>query len=221
MGKKIDLTGKVYGRLVVVEEAGRNSKGKILWKCKCNCGNETIVIGENLKSGATQSCGCYRKEIEVVASVTHGLSHSNGKINRLYSIWIDMKKRCNNTKNKEYKNYGGRGIKVCQEWASEYMAFHEWAINNGYSKELTLDRIDVNKDYGPENCKWSTWLEQGRNKRLSPKNTTGVSGVTWKKDRNLYTVRIGVGGKRVFVGEYKTLDDAVKARREAELKYWG
>ena len=221
MSKRIDLTGNTYGRLKVVELAGKNSKGKLLWRCECKCGNEAVIIGENLKTRVTTSCGCYRKEVEVVAGVTHGLSRKNGKTDRVYSIWLDMKKRCSNPKNKEYKNYGGRGIRVCNDWASDYVKFYEWAMINGYSDKLTLDRIDVDKNYGPDNCKWSTWIEQGRNKRLSPKNTSGVSGVTYKKQRALFIVRIGVAGKRIFIGEYKTLDEATKARKEAELKYWG
>jgi hypothetical protein len=221
MTKRIDMTGNKYGRLIVVGYSGTNNKGKALWECLCDCGNTNIVIGENLRQGVTTSCGCYRKEVEKIASVTHGLTKTNNKVNRLYSIWLDMKKRCHNPQNKEYKNYGGRGITVYGEWATDYVAFHKWAINNGYTDKLTLDRIDVNKGYSPENCKWSTWVEQGRNKRLSPKNTSGVSGVAYKKQRGLYVARIGVNGKRIFIGEYKSFNEAVNARKEAELKYWG
>lgn len=221
VSKRIDLTGNLYGRLTVIGYDSTNRTGKALWRCECNCGNTTVVIGDNLKTGATTSCGCYRKEVEVIASVTHGLTSSNGKKNRLYSIWSDMRKRCNNKNNKEFHNYGGRGIKVSDEWERNYLKFHEWAIDNGYSDDLTLDRIEVNGNYESTNCKWSTWSEQGQNKRLSPRNTSGISGVTFNKKRGLYTVRIGTGGKRIYVGDYPTIEEARNARIEAEKCYWG
>lgn len=215
MSKRIDITGNRYGRLTVTGYHSTNDKGKALWSCVCDCGEGYIAIGENLKAGKVTSCGCYRKEIAPIISATHGQSKT-----RLYSIWQDMRRRCSNPRNKEYKNYGGRGITVCQEW-DEYMTFHTWAMNNGYSDELTIDRKDVNGRYEPSNCKWSTWSQQGQNKRLSTKNTTGMSGVTFKKDRDLYIVRIGVNGQRKFIGEFKTIEEAKQARIAAEQQYWG
>lgn len=214
--KRIDISGQVFGRLRVIRYYGTNKNGKALWECLCDCGKTTICIGENLKNGVTRSCGCLRKEIETTVNVTHGMSRI-----RPYKIWVDMKKRCNNPKNKEYPNYGGRGIKVCVEWENDFPTFYKWAISNGYDDSLTIDRKDVNGNYCPENCRWSTLIEQGRNKRLSPKNTTGVSGVTYKKQDKAYVARITVDGKRVYLGEYKTLDEAIKARKEAESKFWG
>lgn len=221
MVKRKELSGEKFGRLFVVKYDSTNAKGKALWECLCDCGNTKVVIGENLRAGFTTSCGCYKREVEVKASVTHGLSHVDGKKSRLYSIWGDMKRRCNNIKNKEYKNYGGRGITVCDEWEHDYLKFHEWAIANGYDGSLTLDRINVNGNYEPSNCKWSTWSQQGQNKRMSTKNTSGVSGVTFNKSRGIYIVRIGVNGKRIFVGEYKSFEEAKDARIEAENRYWG
>lgn len=216
-----DIKGKRFGRLLVKELSHIDKHKKAHWVCICDCGEETVVLASNLRTGRTTSCGCYRKEIEKIASVTHGLSRTDGKVNRLYSIWLDMKKRCNNKKNKEFKNYGARGIKVCEEWIDDYPAFHEWAIQNGYNENLTLDRIDVDGDYSPDNCKWSTLAEQAKNKRISPRNTTGVSGVTYKKSIKKYTVRIGVNGRRIYIGDYKTLEEAKEARKLAEKKYWG
>lgn len=216
-----DINGQRFGRLKVLEFSHLDRFNKAQWRCLCDCGNETIVASAALRRGNTKSCGCYRKEIEKIASVTHGMTKENGKVSVLYSRWLDMKKRCNNEKNKEYKNYGARGIKVCREWEYDYPSFHKWAVENGFDETLTLDRKDVNKGYSPGNCRWVTITEQAKNKRVNPKNKTGVSGVVFKSERQKYNVRIGVNGKRIYVGDYDTIEEAVEARRLAEVRYWG
>ncbi|WDU82287.1 hypothetical protein [Caloramator sp. Dgby_cultured_2] len=157
MSRRIDLTGKVFGRLSVIGYHSTNKRGKALWLCKCDCGNETVVIGENLRSGKTTSCGCYNREMSIKANRIHGMTKT-----RIYECWLDMKKRCNDLNNKEYHNYGERGIRVCEEWEKDFKNFYDWSINNGYNDNLTIDRIDVNGDYEPSNCRWVTWSQQAK-----------------------------------------------------------
>lgn len=159
MSKLQDLTGKRFERLVVVERTA-NNKRQPVWICKCDCGNYTKVQSSNLKSGNVRSCGCLAKEIK--PSLTHGLHGT-----RLYEIWHGMKQRCYLPTVKPYKNYGGRGIKVCDEWKNDFMSFYNWAITNGYREYLTLDRIDNDGNYEPNNCRWITRKEQSNNKRTN------------------------------------------------------
>lgn len=155
MGRKEDLTGRRFGRLTVIEESGKLGK-KIAWLCKCDCGNYTRVRAHHLKGGQITSCGCYQRE----RCSTHHLSYT-----KLYRAWASMKDRCYNTNAVEYKRYGNRGIKVCDEWRNNFEAFYEWAMANGYKDGLSIDRIDVDGDYEPNNCRWVDMKVQGRNRR--------------------------------------------------------
>ena len=178
----VDLTGRRFNKLIVVEKAYKNGYF-VYWRCKCDCGNETIVYSGNLTGGVTRSCGCYNKERIKEANVTHGDSDT-----RLYSIYLGMKNRCYNKNEPAYNRYGGRGIKVCDEWREKgtgFVSFKQWALKNGYSDKLTIDRIDVNGNYEPSNCRWADIYTQANNKRSNRYfiyNGVKKSMAEWSKD---------------------------------------
>ena len=154
MRKLHDLTGQKFGELTVIQRAENQSK-KTVWLCKCDCGNIVKVVSANLISGNTKSCGCLK--------ITKNTKHGDYK-SKLYHIHHSMFCRCYNHKDMAYKWYGAKGITVCEEW-KEYSKFKEWATHNGYKEGLSIDRIDSDKNYCPENCRWVTLQEQAKNKK--------------------------------------------------------
>ena len=174
MPNKIDLTGRRFGRLVVVGEdevhIEPNGAKTRMWKCQCDCGNTSVVRQPQLRKGGTESCGCLQKEFAAKIHMTHGLSQSN---KRLYRVWKLMRRRCNNPKAKDYPRYGGRGISVCKEWNESFASFYEWSMANGYREDiadsgrnrLSIDRINNNGNYEPCNCRWATDDVQSMNTR--------------------------------------------------------
>ena len=175
MSKNVDLIGKRHGRIVVVEYLGlrkrtdgRNNK---IWLCRCDCGNEKIYTTNEIQNGHIKSCGCYKKQY------LHEKFWRGGR-SKLYDVWKQMCKRCYDENSRYYYNYGGRGISICEEWQDidGYYRFKEWAEQNGYQEGLTIDRIDNNGDYCPENCSWETMKHQSNNKRNNRRFT--IDGVT-------------------------------------------
>ena len=193
---------------ILIEDLGylypnENSKSKArfgIYKCGF-CGTKFKALTFNVKNGNTKSCGCYQKRRTSESNKTHGLGYT-----RLYNIWANMKDRVFNTKNKQYNDYGGRGITICDEWKNDFMSFHDWAITNGYEEDkgLSIDRIDNDENYCPENCRWTTSIIQNRNKRISKNNTSGYKGVCYPKGNNKYLAQIYVNNKNIHLGYFQT-----------------
>lgn len=219
----IDVTGHKFGRLNVLEYVGTNETHYAMFRCKCDCGNEVVVKGRNLRTGHTQSCGCYCKDRTREAAIQYKTIHGQTD-SRLYRVWNGMKKRCYNRNNKSYSDYGGRGIVVCDEWRNSYQAFCDWAINHGYKEdaeymECTLDRIDNNKGYCPDNCRWVSNSYQAFNRRKR-KNKSGARGIDVAVNGK-FKATLTKNGVRHHLGTFATIKEAIAVRHEAEQYYFG
>ena len=199
MAKIKNLTGQRFGKLVVINQSNERKKGRVCWYCKCDCGGEIITQGRYLQSGGTKSCGCLLKE-----KVTkHGLGKS-----RAYSSWHDMLRRCYNPKNHNYEYYGEKGIKVCERW---------WSFENFYEdmgekpEGFTLERINNNKDYFPDNCRWASWKDQMQNRRFK--------GYYWDEATQKWKAKISCNYKVIHLGSFDTPEEARQAYLEAKKKY--
>lgn len=160
MGAKKPLEGMRFGRLIVLAEHTERKNRSYTWVCQCDCGKITHPIPTNqLLSGRTRSCGCLRNDLIRHRSVKHGLSNTH-----LYGVWSGMKRRCLNPKVERYKSYGGRGITICDEWLNDFQSFYDWAMAHGYADGLSIDRIDVNGNYCPDNCRWVDETIQANNR---------------------------------------------------------
>lgn len=182
LGKKAkNLIGQKFEKLTVIERAENSIDGRVQWLCECECGNKKIVRAVHLKNGGTKSCGCWHLERSTLHS---------GSGTKLYKVFLQMNQRCYNPNDSAYKNYGGRGIITCPEWkgGENFINFQKWALSNGYEEGLTLERVNVNRNYQPDNCKWATRIEQANNKRNNA--FLEINGVTktfaqWSKEYNL------------------------------------
>lgn len=219
MGKVKDITGQKFGRLTVIEPAPRpntvNNKHKY-WKCRCDCQKEVVVDGVDLRSGNTTSCGCARK-----GRVHKGRVHKHGMSGtRLYNIHHGMKQRCYDLNSDSYKNYGARGIKICDEFLGEngFKYFAEWALKNGYSDSLTLDRINPDGNYEISNLRWADKSLQSFNRR--PRNNKSGHVGIHKRLNGKYRAYIAKNGKQHYFGTYETIEEAVEARRKAERELY-
>lgn len=216
MWNRQDLTGKRFGSLTVIAKLPNDPNRKdthSIYECVCDCGRHTIRSSNNLKR--SKSC-----------SVCQGRKYGNNittRHYRLYHIWLSMRARCNVQTNVNYQNYGGRGIRVCKEWDS-FDVFRKWAYENGYSDDAdrttcTIDRIDVDGDYAPDNCRWTNSGVQALNKR-KVESKSGARGV-WITKSGKYQAVISVNNKRMGLGTYESIYDAIDARHKAEMKYFG
>lgn len=197
MGVIKDLVGKKFNRWTVIEYAGKDKYNNALWLCECACESKTrrIVNGNNLRRGISASCGCLQKELAKENCVKrntetgsqyakkHGLCHT-----RIYTIWSGMIDRCYRKNNKHYQDYGGRGIIVCDEWKNNVETFYNWAINNGYNDNLSIDRINNDGNYEPNNCRWATVNEQVNNRRYNRMFTYNNKTQTLKQWADEYKI---------------------------------
>ncbi len=216
MGKVIDLTGQRFGRLVVIERAENDKRGRARWVCRCDCGEQKTISGHNLRNGRARSCGCLQKEVTAQRGKMHG---QDGK--RLYDIWFHMKSRCYNPKIADFKNYGGRGITVCEEWRHDVQAFYDWAMSHGYRDSLTLDRIDNNGPYGPENCRWTTRTKQANNTRANRKLTLRGETQTVSEWAAILNISHSTIRRRLHLGwsVERALTTPVRPRRKKQKEH--
>ena len=170
MSGLIDLTGNRFGQWTVIAWASKDTYGHNFWHCRCDCGTERAVAGYRLKSGVSKSCGCVPHNAN--AHIVHGASKT-----RLYRIWCGMKQRCCDVNHKSYGQYGGRGIAICTEWLHDFGAFQEWAYSHGYREYLSIDRVDNDKGYCPDNCRWVTYSIQNANRRPYRKTALDAANI--------------------------------------------
>lgn len=223
MPQRKDIANKKFGRLTALYVVPNNSY-HTRWHCICDCGNTKDVLQQNLVNGHVRSCGCFlsernRERITDYNRTIGKESHGETKT-RLYHIWVGIKTRCFYPNHDAYKNYGGRGVTMCEEWKNSFVSFKSWAIENGYSDNLTIDRINVDGNYCPENCRWVSMSFQEFNKRISKRNTSGHTGVSFKKKDKRWIAYIVVQGKHHHLGSFLCIEDAITARETAEKKYF-
>ncbi len=220
MGKKIDIVGQRFGRWEVLSESEKRVSGNVFYTCKCDCGTVRDVSSRNLRDGSSMSCGCLNRDI----ITKFGNSVYKEK---LYSVWNSMKQRCINENDKAYKNYGGRGITVCDEWKNDYIAFKRWALSNGYSEGMWIDRKDNEMGYSPDNCRWSSPKQQSMNKRTTVyvkycgtlmclREASEKSGIKWATLRR--RIKLGWNEENLFLPVDKRYSHPTEIKESMVLK---
>lgn len=211
MSKRNDLTGRKFGRLSVLRIDHRDKTHKAYYLCKCDCGNIVVKEGSKLLSGNTKSCGCLQRESRIACKTIHGKRRT-----RLYSVWCGIRRRCYDTQDKDYVNYGMRRIRVCDEWRNDFKAFYDWAMANGYDEnaptgQCTIDRIDVNGNYEPSNCRWVSRQVQNNNKRCTKKylvdgKVMSIGDIARKYGVKTYLIRSWERSRMGLVAHLSELD---------------
>lgn len=220
---KNNIIGKKYNRLTVLEEFKeiKNGRHRTYLKCECDCGEIVTTRKDNVINGNTKSCGCYAREKSALTNKTHGMSET-----RFYKTWRNMKSRCQGKYATGYENYGGRGITVCDRW-NKFENFYD-DMYESYLKHVekygedntSIDRINNNGNYEPNNCRWTNQTKQTINRRERSDNTSGHTGVSWNKLRNKWMAFINLGGKQKHIGYFTDKKDAIKARQAYEARHY-
>lgn len=213
MGKKIDETGNVYGRLTVIREAGLDKHGQYRWECLCDCGQTTYQQGGTLRRGLVVSCGCYKDEIRGKASITHGMSST-----KIYKTWQGIIARCENPNHFSYNRYGGGGVSICKEWRESFERFY---VDMGDIPEgCEINRKRAAKEYNKENCEWVSISVQAYDKGMLCTNTSGRTGVNFDIDAQLWTAQLNKEGK-VYKKRFASFEEACEYREQLEVEHFG
>lgn len=217
--KLIDLIGKKFGIWTVISKA-ESINGNTRWDCLCECGNKKTFRGMSLRRNIGTFCECSAADESTKRRLRHGYS---GKIDE-YRIWICMINRCYNKNDISYLWYGGAGVTICDKWRNDFTLFLE-DMGMRPSKNHSIDRIDGSVGYSPENCRWASRSLQSYNQRISSRNKSGIKGVRWREGvsgkKGRWVANINKDRKRYNIGSFENLEDAIIARKEAEIKYWG
>jgi len=217
------LLGDTFNKLTVIDEV-RRDKGRgtrLYFVCVCECGTTKEILAHSVKTGMSKSCGCLRAESNI-SRTKHGMCGTH-----FYRKWFGMKQRCENANDASYDGYGGRGISVYPDWSASFENFYKDMyesylehLRNFGEYQTTLERVDVNGNYDPNNCTWATNKEQVINRRRRKDNKSGITGISFDKKSNKWRVQIGEKGTRKYIGMYADLDEAIEIRKAAEQTYF-
>ncbi len=209
-----DITGQRFGRFITVKSVGSNKNKQILWEFRCDCGNIVVTPAGDKVNGRSKSCGCLKNESAKKRFTKHGDVGSTE-----WRTWRHIKDRCLNPNDKGFNNYGGRGIKICTAWIDSFETFLK-DMGRKPTPKHSIDRIEIDGNYEPNNCRWATPCEQARNKRIHKNHKNGCAGLHFRERNSRWHAYIFNKGKQLFLGSFISREDAIKARKDAESKYW-